>query len=395
MTWSINQRSHDPWREDAAIRPDKVLYSYDGPTIFTASFGFFEALFIKVEEMDYTDLYLVSSTTQEIVDAILKGRLSVRGGFATGQYWIVELRKNFAVFKYWTCSKDELPEDFLPNKNLALFAHLGRAPDTLMQSSAFFSMAFQGEKMKKAGMPFSRFKGLVDAAHDASRKVLTPLYLSRTRTKTFDYSLQEPSFSSLVLSIRRPIINEAAAIRRMPPDYSSGLNSVQEHFSEQRDVFLEEVSEVVKEADAGGVTDSLVQERYFLLEAIQALIPNEENDLSSVDFTGAGETNVRTVGIGSRSGNRITRAFRKADGMSKEISGRIEIINSASNYFVLLTPGNRQINCSLDPASYKRLEKNHLFRNGSFISVKGDLYRRPRRDWLRVEGEPRLQEDVN
>ena len=70
--WSLEAPSERPPTDDAII-PSKVLYRYDGPTIFTAQLGLTNTLFLKVDELDGGDLFLAAPTTRDLISALEAG----------------------------------------------------------------------------------------------------------------------------------------------------------------------------------------------------------------------------------------------------------------------------------------------------------------------------------
>ncbi len=385
--WSLSSPSRK-WNNKEAIVPTRVLYEYDGPMIFTAQLGFIDAIFLKFDELDNTDLYIATQTNDQIVSMIIAGQLSVRAGLEKDSVWIIEMHRDMTISKYWFCDRERLPDSLLPRKNSGLFPHFGFVPNTLEQAKAFFSVDYQGSQLKKSGMRFSTFKRLVDGTHDAARSILSPIDLFGSKTVTFDFNIAEPVFGSLVLSIQNPTVNERILKQKLAQDVD--LNDVRQQFATQRDSFFDEINEVVKSAEKGPVSDALVGERFILLDRIQALIPNEENELRSVMFSASGSNRFSHVLIGEQVGERLSIALRAADSRIIEEYGKVEVTNDPSRSFVMMSQRGKQVTCYVSYDDYDTLKRDVRFRNGANIKARGRLTRRTRRDILHAEGMPTL-----
>jgi hypothetical protein len=64
------------------VVPRVVLFSYDGPLVFTAQVGLTNFLFFKIGEASNSDVYLIAPTSDATIDALKNQSLSIRGALA-------------------------------------------------------------------------------------------------------------------------------------------------------------------------------------------------------------------------------------------------------------------------------------------------------------------------
>ena len=386
--WSIDQ-PFETANSGSKISLETVLYSYDGPQIFTGLIGFVRALFIKFEELDQTDLFLATPIDDGILEYLVEGRLSVRGAISTETSWIVEAQPGLTVGRYWTCSFSDLPEDILPESGLGLFSHFGIVADSVAQSEAFFAVKFRSKVMTSKGMPFGTFKALVDKALDASRSILSPLALAGTKTSTFDFLVSEPQFASLVIALQSPLLN-SRNVKRHLRDSDTDMASVEAEIDSNRANFFVEMREVVEAARKDGIPVSIARDKFHLLDRINTIIPSERNAIDSVDFSGSFSGSAQIIHIDAKTGDKISKAHQVATSSTVREVGIIDVVNAPSSYIVIYSTRGKQVTCYLSGDAFSELDRTGLLKHGSKIELYGRLGRRQRRDLLTVEGVPRF-----
>jgi hypothetical protein len=139
----------------------------------------------------------------------------------------------------------------LPKRGLGLFASAGRTlPDTLQQALAFFSVKFTGEQLTHDVIRFSRFKSLIDNVYDSVKRIFPPLTINgKVFSREVDYDIFQPKLSSLVVSIKEPVVNIQKIKTRANVDVSGA--DFAGHFQHSRDDFLVRVNAVVRHAEKG------------------------------------------------------------------------------------------------------------------------------------------------
>jgi len=99
VKWSTWTTGQTDW-SFGALRPDEVLYSFDGPAIFTCRIGFDTYLFYKADEHKNGDYYVAASISPEELAALKAGELSVRGALAQQKCWLMDVDLDFEVRRY-------------------------------------------------------------------------------------------------------------------------------------------------------------------------------------------------------------------------------------------------------------------------------------------------------
>lgn len=386
--WTVEAPSFPPW-STAPLDPSEVLYEFDGPLTFTAKFGPFDAIFHKVGFRRGSHFYLAVETTGETIDALKSGKISVRGALNRQHTWIVETGADLLVKRYWSCSLSSIPEKLLPNRGAPLYAYMAHSPDSLEQANAFFSIAFVGTQLKADGVPFALLKKLIDNSYEAARRFLSPVFLAGAKSATFDFPARTLP-GSLILALDEPAINPGR-LRQRTSDAPISVDAAREYFTRQRESFFDEISELIGEAQRGQITDRLAEERFSLLDNLQHIIPSDENQIDRVEFAGKSGTGVRALVVDERTGTTMHRAFKRVERQAVTETGRIEIVNSPSKYFVYRSMRGKQVSCHVPLDVFERLEREGLMRNGALVRVHGHLTKRPQRDEMRTDIEPEVR----
>ncbi|MHC2017161.1 hypothetical protein [Methylobacterium sp. CM6247] len=386
--WSIDA-PYEVSPQNFAIEPAHVLYKYEGPTIFTARLGFTDSLFLKVDEFLNSDLFLVVKTNAKMIEMLQHGKLSVRGAMASDSYWIIEADRYLVPLRYWECTAAELPEDFLPDRGFALFAHLGKAPDTMEQAEGFFTVAYRGKNMSSEGMPFSTFKNLVINTYDTSRRILSPILLLGTKTSTFDFTIAEPKFGSLIITIDAPILN-SEWVRQHADGDDALMEGLQEQISQQRVNFFDQLNPVIEEARKGEVLRDYDANDRSIIEQLRYVLPHEEGNITDIEFSANFGNKTSTIHVTNEVGGRIHRAFDRSEEKPIYVAGAVTEINAERRTFRIKNALQRQITCLLPQEWFDEIHANPLFTTGAKVGLTGFLERRTRIDLLRLEEQVRL-----
>lgn len=375
--------SHPLKWDKIRLSPIDVLYHYDEPLIFTVSFGPAIFLAYKVGGAG-KNRYLMVPTFDAVLAQLRAGRLSVRGALDQQTYWIVDADADLNVDAAWQVADADLPPKFLPKRGLGLFASAGRElPDTLQQSLAFFSVKFTGARLTHEVIQFSRFKSLIDNVYDSVKKIFPPLIINgKPFTREVDYNIFQPKLSSLVISIKEPVVNVQKIMTRTnavdlhAADFTG-------HFELSRDEFIARVDEVVSHAEKGELKKGFAAENFDTLDQISEIMPSANNFVDRVEFRSASAKN-KVIAIEARVGERIKLAHKKAESDPKIVTGAVIEINEQSATFVIKNKSQRQITCVLSRDLYDQSE----FGVGYIARVRGDYIKRKRRDKIIVGDLP-------
>ena len=388
--WSTAEPSERAW-SDKPIEPVEVLYEFDGPLTFIATFGMFQALFHKIGQRSGSHFFCVVELSDHQLECLKSGNLSVRGALHSHRLWVMETTSEIVVKRYWASSIENMPEKLLPRRGIGLYPHFLRCPDLIEQVDAFFSMAYVGPRLKPSGTPFTIFKNIIDASYNAARRVLSPLEFAGARSGTFDFPARAIP-GSLVVVLDAPRIGQTQLQKRMN-NRKATVEDARGIFAHQRTQFLDEIEELLKAAANGGVGDAIAEERYSLLDNLQHIIPSDENEIDSVEFTAPMTASIRSIIVNEEYGSELYRALRRVESKSITDIGRVEIVNSPSRTFVYRSTRGRAVTCFIDGDEFVRLEKEGFIKIGAGIKVRGILKRRERRDSISPEILPEFLDE--
>jgi hypothetical protein len=383
--WTPSQPARTDWNAGKVV-PKVVLFSYDGPLVFTAQVGLTDFLFFKIGEDSNSDLYLIAPTSDATVDALKMQSLSIRGALAQTHCWVVDVAPDNEVRRYWPVNPNDVPQSVLPIFGLALAPTKASVADILEQAIAFFSARFTGENLSQASIPFIRFKMLIDAAYDSFRKIFpAPVYEARSLNRSLDFDLLQPKFSSLIIAIDRPRIdeNDVRKYMKTPPiDYSVFV----QEFEKNRQDFFERIGELVSEAEKGEIKKSYAIQHFITLDQVNEIVPTTSNELDRVEFRSHAPS-LRPVAIDDKLGDKFREAHRIAELAPRRITGVVVEINDDSATFVIREESSaRQVTCVFERNIYEDISMSL----GDRVQVRGDFTQRKRRDKIIVESAPQI-----
>lgn len=383
--WSPDSPALAHWN-GGKIVPKTVLYRYDGPTVFTADVGLFEFLFYKIDEDTNSELFLIAPTTSEIVGALKDKSLSVRGAISNAaDFWIVDVAPDWSVRKSWKVSLSELDADFLPHEGIAVSPLKSLAADFVEQALSFFSTRFTGRDLTQSRIPFLRFKTLIDAAYDSVLKIFPPPVVeNRSLRRSLEFGLLQPKFSSLIVAIDRPHVDESDVrkyVTNLPNDWAMFARG----FEQNRQDFFDRIGELVREADKGEIKKAYALEHFNTLDQVNEIVPTNKNELDHVEFRSQAPS-LKPVSIDDRLGTKLKLAHTLAALAPRQITGSIIEINETSGTMVILGLSAREVTCVFDRTDYNSLN----VAIGDKIRVHGNFTRRPRRDKVVVTAPPQV-----
>jgi hypothetical protein len=360
------------------IVPKTILYSLDGPAIFTANLGLLEFLFYKVDEDRNSQLFLITSTSRNIVDAIKARTLSLRGALSQAEYWLAEVNIDFSVKRFWEIKLAEIPSDLLPEPGFAVAPTQSSVADTIEQAIAFFSAKFTGKDLTESGMPFLRFKALVEGVYDSFRKIFpAPMIGDRSISRSLDFNLLQPKFGSLILGIEQPHIDVNDVKKYLSKEIDT--DEISKSFVSDRDQFFARMNELVSQARKGEIRKSYAVEHFDTLDKVNDIVPTPSNELESVEFR-TRQASVEPLQIEQAIGEKLRHAYRLAEKEPRTIVGAVVEINNESGTFLIKTRNERLVTCNLERRAYDNLKLSI----GNKIRVRGRYTKRQRRDLLQI-----------
>lgn len=382
MAWTIDWPSLPSWTNHD-IEPEEVLYEYDGPVVFVATFGAYKVLFSRFDEMDDVALYATGTVSSEVLAALRDGSLSLRGAILREPCHVMEL-DGLQVRRYWACPAADLPQELLPASGRGLSSAIVDAADSYEQLTSYFSVRFSGAKLSSRSMPFSTFKSLVDRVYDAARHIMMPDGFSHAKSATFDFDVFEPAFGSLVISLDKPTL-AAGNVRRHLKNPNADIDGVRQNIGNKKAEFFDDLGALVAEAEDRDLSMQFAEDNINLLKNIQEIIPNDDTDFAKVDFNAiiAGER--RQLSVTEEVGIRLKRAHDAALGEAAQYVGKITIINSKRATFVMERFVGRELTCDLTKDAFDTLSLDSRFKGGTPVKVAGRFFQRSRRDYMIVD----------
>lgn len=381
MVWSI-ENPHEIPDQKTRVRVDSVLYEYDGPQLFRGHFGFVDATFVKIDELDGHDLWLASASDEITLRLIETNQLSVRAAFLKDRLWIIQTDTKLNIDRYWSCSRSEIDETLLPEPGAALDPDVARVPDSLEQATSFFSIGFKGKELSTESVRFSTFKQLVDSAYDVSRKILGPKLIEGSKSGTFDLRIK-PQIGSLIISVEEPILNYGRIEQRLS-DAPASLEDVEDQIEDQKEAFFDGLQAAVKAVAHGEANEDLSETAKRALADILYIIPNQDYRFESIEFSTSNSEGVNTIFIDNETGGRIRRALDRSHYEPGTRTGVIVEINTEAGTFIIKSRTGRLTTCVCPPEIYDMMRRNKVLAIGARVALNGTVEKRKRRDRIFV-----------
>lgn len=382
--WIDNQPVDRQWA-GGPVEVIESIYSFGEPVIFRTRIGFNDFLIVKKDEFGGQEFFLAIETNDQVVGALVEGRLSLRGAMNGKEAWLLDMRiPEVNAFQY---IPEESLEDFLPARNVGLYKKFGKVPDTLEQADAFISFRFLGPELKKGSVPLAVLQAKINQFSQFVRRALTPPSLLNGRdSRFFDLKMAEPRFTSLVLSAIKPEIDEAGINR------SIRLGNI------DPDLLIDEATargvefwaslELVTHHAAGGadLSDDLIDNESEFLEALEGLVPGRDSGINRIEITFNDGAGLRTALIDQNVGEKILEAQARLKELDvRTINGVITEVNGDSGTFIIKDLMERQTTCDMPRRSFDVLDGAGQLERGRVVSITGEFTKRARRDRIWTE----------
>lgn len=383
MMWS-SQLPPDGNLAHAEIRPDEVLYEYDGPLIYRSRIGLVDLILNKVRSNGPCHRYVACQTDSSTIDAVRAGKISLYGAFDRKSYWIIDFDSNFRVQAYWNCLRESLPSRFLPKPGLGLFYWQGAVPDTLEQANALLALKFRGATLSRDGIPLGRLKEIVDQTFSAFRKIFTPPELIHTRSTTFDVEVAPLRFNSLVIAAKEPLIN-MKVVRRIKALEKYSKDDLERAVVERARHFADHLQEIAVVAKSGLINQAFAEENFALIELLTELMPDERGRISSVEFSAPSRDGLKTIIFDSDDADVIRKMNESTQGKTVTETGIITGMMTRSNTIKIRSLRGKDVTCSFNPVLYAEILSSGELGVHKRVQLIGQLTRRARVDWMNVD----------
>jgi len=142
MIWSGLNRQVDP-ALFSSMSPEKILYDFDGPQIFTfmGSFGQ-ELLAYLCSALAGCERFIVVPTTPTVIGELERGELAVRDALTNSWIWIVDRSYSGDVLAAWAVEEASLPRTVLPEAGILLIPPDMDIDDTFASPVASLAESF-------------------------------------------------------------------------------------------------------------------------------------------------------------------------------------------------------------------------------------------------------------
>ncbi|MGR9499430.1 hypothetical protein ACU8OJ_21980 [Rhizobium leguminosarum] len=381
--WTL-QRPVDGDLDRQSINPTETLYEYDGPMIFRTKIGLADILCNKVSTRGDQHLYLACQTDDRVVEALRNGRLSVFGAFDHTSYWILSLDEDLSVRGYWNCYREDVPKKYFAKPGLGLYHWHGAVPDSLEQASAMLAIKFKGPELTQDGMPFGKFKDLMDQSFDAVRKLLTPVQLLNRRSSTFDFEIAPPRFASLVIAVKEPVFN-MPSIRRTKELKKYTRDELERAVQYLGENFADRIIELKTLADEDKIDEKYAAENFSFLDILSEILPQLDSDIDSVEFTASGRNGRYTALFDQKISSDIKQKLAVAQANAVIEHGVIMGITSKSATLLVQSIREKIVTCKFEREYFDIFLQADQFKINRPVRLRGPMIRRPRRDYMDVE----------
>lgn len=372
-----------------ALTPDEVLYDFDGPAIFTSTIGLHKLLFYKADIHDDGDFYLAVNVSQDKIDALKAGRLSVRGALLQPHCWIFDVDFDLRVQQYEEKQLDAVIA-LLPKAGVPLYASLKTAPDSVQQATSPLAFKFFGDDLLRGSIPFSIFKGIINEVYEVVRRSLTPPSLTGGRdAEIIKIPLFQPALNSLLIAIDVPSIDVSKMKRRNRTKNLDPITLLDEAQKEGAR-FIEQVERTVDVASSGKISMGYARDHFEIFDRLNEIIPAENGDVSKLQISSYLDGQNHFIELDRKVGEKIRNIYREVRDQPQNITGKIVGMVRKSHTFILRPSNGREVTCHLVPAIYDNLLLAGELHIGRKLSVSGVYQKRDYRDLIKVDGEPAL-----
>ncbi len=323
--------------------PDRVLYDFDGPRIFTVRHELGDFLAYACDEDDEITRYLLAPTSDGIIAALEKGSCTVREALAQPWLWVMDVGFDDVPRQVWRSTLEAIPETRLPKPWAMLWPHL----------EPLLAVRMVGPNLAKEQISASVIKRAVEGATYALKKLAELMLSSRqqpdqrslTVRHLYDLPTQHLAFNSFEIAFRAP---DAAQLRLGEQD---GV------LEPEYDEMGRRLAEALEWATLSTSDEESRTIDLDLLDALKKLVPPQTGLVEQVEVRGRLlRHQPRPSYILTREATRRVgqaRIQREPQGTPLTATGLIEEFDKGRLTFILrYTGAGRDINCAITDELY-------------------------------------------
>ncbi len=367
-----------------SIEPSEVLYFFDEPLIFVSTVGLLDHIFVKFDESGGDSFYFCAETNGEVVTALRDGKLSVRGALGQNRVHIIEADRNLQPTRIWTTRLAEIDERFLPERGAGLDHRREWAADTIEQADTFLSARFFGGELSDDSISLKNLRDLTASFYDAVRRLFNITELFGNQQRFLEFPVYEPQLGSLVLSIKRPVINESLA-RQSERFRDLDGQKLFSNLNKERNGLFDTLEWLRDHRDSPNISAEIKREIISLVDNFGALIPSERSVFSDLEITHSGTNTHQRVHITRDEGDAVKKKAKEFRNEPTSIVGSVSIINPRSSTFVIFDDQGGQTTAMVAPPLFAALKEQVAFRDGARARVTGSFRSRKYRGQIDVD----------
>lgn len=322
------------------FHPEEVLYEFDGPCIFTArslANALLLAYLAEDLEADEALRYVVATTSENTVQELKHGLISVKQALTRGSLWLVDFDYSLRPRRAFAVTPDELPDDALPADGTMLWAHLEPALRVRLAGPEVESGRIPASAIAHAGEIAA--KALKSVFEWAARDMLVasggrpPDWLRQL----YNLPAQRFAYGSLDVSFRAPDLPRDVQMS-LALDGLSTIRSPEELAESGWRLLRTGLSWATSDIEA--VLADSDEEQLAILEALRHLAPASTGPVTEVEITGS---KVGSLGIPYRLDRnaskkirtRLTALKKQREVQLRVFSGRVRGLDLDRLSFVL------------------------------------------------------------
>jgi len=345
-----------PIRELAA---ERVLYEFDGPRIFSVVTAFGRLLAYVVRDESDFQLVLLSPTSEELLDDLSAGRVTVREAMKQSWSWLAELSYDGHVRRI--VSVEGSAEQLLPRPGLMLYRHL----------QPLLSVKLEGDELARGRVKASVIKQALDAGTLSIKRVLDFLWSNSPSGRPdnairllSDLPAQRFAYGSFEVVFGRPLTQE------LLPDAEASITANLSDVGHK----LEEMFDWLNNPSPVGGSDD---PDAALLKALERLVPPLTGPIKEVQISGELFPRRHTYTF-TRSGTRKLRQALKLheeDNALVKFAGRIGELDKDKLQFTLrdIREHAEDVVCRFNPELLEALLD--YFNDDNRVAVFGRQFR--------------------
>ncbi len=264
--------------------PEKILYEFDGPRVFTMRTLDGEMLFAySYSDLEASQLFLIVPFSEDQLKDLTLGRSTLLEALAQPWIWIAQISLRGEVLDVNSVLIDELPAGTLPKSGVYLYPDL----------QPLFSVKLLGKELTAERVPASVVKSGVDHAYKAL-KVLVERALRVTGAhgrpedrfrRHYDLPTQRLAFGSFEIAFGAPVPDQQYAVDFDEGSPSDADAAVQKQISELLEKGATWLTEGLSPERLGA--DEVSRDDYHaILSALSSLAPPSKGLVERVEVSG-------------------------------------------------------------------------------------------------------------